>query len=86
MIETEDKNNDSNIIDELKEKDNIHSTEKDNIQEETINENSQTNCLALTIRKDYNLIIAKNFITTTGRISWKIVLSTFVLNFLRMFL
>lgn len=44
----------------------------------------EPNCLALTVRKDYNLIIVKNIFTTTGRLSWKIVLSTIVLNFLRM--
>lgn len=46
----------------------------------------EPNCLALTVRKDYNLTIIKNIFTTSGRMSLKIALSTFVLNFLRMFL
>lgn len=44
----------------------------------------EPNCLALTVRKDYNLVIVKNIFTATGRLSWKIILSTVVLNFLRM--
>ena len=44
----------------------------------------EPNCLALTIKKDYNLIIVKNIFTASGRISWKIVLSTIVLNILNM--
>lgn len=42
----------------------------------------EPNCLALTVRKDYNLIIVKNIFTASGRLSWKIVLATVVLNFL----
>lgn len=44
----------------------------------------EPNCLALTVRKDYNLMIVKNIFTASGRLSWKIVLATVVLNFLRM--
>lgn len=51
----------------------------------TPNEDNQANCLALTVRKDYNLTIIKNIFTTSGRMSLKIALSTLVLNFLRMF-
>lgn len=49
------------------------------------NEDNQANCLALTVRKDYNITIIKNIFTTSGRMSLKIALSTLVLNFLRMF-
>lgn len=45
----------------------------------------ETNCLALTVRKDYNLSIVKNSIFTTLRLSWKVALSTFVLNILKLF-
>lgn len=64
-----------------------------NIKEETleVEENQlnnddipEPNCLALTVRKDYNLTIVKNIFTTTGRLSWKVILSTLVLNFLNM--
>lgn len=51
----------------------------------TQNEDNQANCLALTVRKDYNLTIIKNIFTTTGRMSLKVALSTFILNILRMF-
>lgn len=45
----------------------------------------EPNCLALTVRKDYNLTVAKNIFTTSWRMSLKIALSTLALNFLRMF-
>lgn len=48
------------------------------------NKAPEPNCLALTVRKDYNLIIVKNIFTASGRLSWKIVLATVVLNFLNM--
>lgn len=46
----------------------------------------ETNCLALTVRKDYNLSIIKNGFFTTLRMSWKVAVSTFVLNFIKLFL
>ena len=49
-------------------------------------ETVETNCLALTVRKDYNLSIFKNTILTTFRFSWKIAFSTLVLNVLKLFL
>lgn len=48
-------------------------------------ETVETNCLALTVRKDYNLSIVKNSILTTFRISWKVAISTFILNVLKLF-
>ncbi len=45
----------------------------------------ETNCLALTVRKNYNLAIVKNSIFTTLRLSWKVALSTFLLNVLKLF-
>ena len=44
---------------------------------------SETNCLALTVKKDYNLTIFKNVITATKRMSFKVICSTVFLNFLR---
>ena len=49
-------------------------------------ETVETNCLALTVRKDYNLSIVRNSIFTTLRISLKVAISTFVLNILKLFL
>ena len=48
-------------------------------------ETAETNCLALTVRKNYNLSIVKNSIFTTLRMSWKVALSTFILNVLKLF-
>lgn len=44
----------------------------------------EPNCLALTVKKDYNLTIVKNVFTTTGRLSWKVILTTIAINFLNM--
>ena len=52
---------------------------------ESQNENTpEPNCLALVVRKDYNLTIVKNIFTTTGRLSWKIAFITAVINILNM--
>lgn len=51
----------------------------------TEEETASTTCLALTVRKSYNLAIVKNSIFTTLRVSWKVALSTFVLNILKLF-
>lgn len=58
------------------------SSEVNNLENKDCN---QSNCLALTVRKDYNLTIIKNIFTTSGRVSLKIAISTFILNILRMF-
>ncbi len=47
---------------------------------------STTNCLALTVKEDYHIVVFKNFIRKSARISWKIALSIFTMNFLNMFL
>ena len=55
--------------------------------EDTVFQNAEVvNSLALTIKKDYSLAIAKNIFIKTLRSTWKIVLSTFTLNFLKFFL
>ena len=51
-----------------------------NIEEETIE--YAKNCLALTVRKDYRITIARNVIHTAKRVSLKISLSILLLNFL----
>lgn len=51
----------------------------------TEEETATTTCLALTVRKSYNLAIVKNSIFTTLRVSWKVALTTFVLNILKLF-
>ena len=63
------------------------STESDNIENKIADSNSDiSNCLALTVKKDYNLVIAKNVVLKTLKSTWKIVLSIFTLNFLKFFL
>ena len=49
-------------------------------------ETVETNCLALTVRKNYNISIFKNTVFTTVRITCKITIFTIVLNFLSLFL
>lgn len=46
----------------------------------------ETNCLALTVRKDYNLSIVKNTIFKTIRMSVKVAISTLILNLIKIFL
>ena len=46
----------------------------------------ETNVLALTVRGDYKLSIAKNAFFKTLRMSLKVVFSTFFLNIARIFL
>ena len=55
-----------------------------NISEPDNNDIPESNCLALVVRKDYNLTIVKNVFTTTGRLSWKIALITAIINILNM--
>lgn len=53
------------------------------ITDETNNEFS-TNCLSLTIRKDYRLTILSNTVDTVKRVSFKILVNIGMLNFLGM--
>jgi len=45
-----------------------------------------TNCLALTVRKDYKITVFKNMVGKGAKVSWKIALSLLVMNFLNTFL
>lgn len=51
-----------------------------------LDELNTTNCLALTIKKDYKLIAVKNIFIKTLKISWKVIISTLTLNFIKFFL
>lgn len=46
------------------------------------NNEFNTNCLALTIRKDYRLTILSNAINTVKRVSFKVLFNIGMLNFL----
>ena len=48
-------------------------------------ETVETNCLALTVRKNHNISIFKNTVFTTFRVTFKVAVFTFVLNFLSLF-
>ena len=52
-----------------------------NIPKETTD---NTNCLALTVRKEYRLALARNLFDKGSTLTWKIGLSIIVLNFLNM--
>lgn len=60
---------------------NLDSSIEKNAEKESI----ETNCLALTVRKDYNFSIAKNTVFKTIRMSIKVAISTFVLNLIKLF-
>lgn len=47
---------------------------------------TKTDCLALVVRDSYHMQVVKNIFRKTVRLSFKIALSTFTLNFLNMFL
>lgn len=80
-----DSNEDSNIQISMNTSENDIFTNNSNCAPEQEKETVETNCLALTVRKDYNLSIFKNSIATTFRVSWKIAVSTFLLNLLKLF-
>ena len=57
------------------------------INSEVTSENTEVaNCVALTVKKDYNLTIVKNVFMRTLKNTWKIALSVFTLNVLKFFL
>lgn len=53
-----------------------------------INDNidTKTDCLALTVRDNYHIVVIKNIFKKSFRVSWKVALSIFTINFLNMFL
>ena len=48
--------------------------------------NEVANCLALTVKKDYNLSILKHVCVGALRSTWRISFAIFVLNILKFFL
>ncbi len=45
-----------------------------------------TNCLALTVVKEYKLTVVKNVFKKSFKLTWKIALSIITMNFLNTFL
>lgn len=78
---------DSNNTTALEELDSTPNDNIENMELEKNEDNSEvSNCLALTVQKDYGLSIVKNVVVKTLRSAWKIALSIFTLNFLKFFL
>lgn len=78
---------DSNNTTALEELDSTPNDNIENMELEKNEDNSEvSNCLALTVQKDYSLSIVKNVVVKTLRSAWKIALSIFTLNFLKFFL
>lgn len=89
----ENNSNQDNLIDnkndlQIEESGSLENTE--NAKESLVETENQSpevaNCLALTVKKDYNLSIVKNVVVKAFRNAWKIALSIFTLNFLKFFL
>ena len=59
----------------------------DELNQELTNENDEvSNCLALTVQKDYNLSVVKNVFVRTVKGIWKVAISIFTLNIIKFFL
>ncbi len=43
-------------------------------------------CVALTVREDYKMVVARNVLKKGAKMSWKVALSTLVMHFLNIFL
>lgn len=69
-------------MEELKEEINTELIDIDN--ENNIIE--PTNCLALTVVKEYKLTVVKNVFKKSCKLTWKIALSIITMNFLNTFL
>lgn len=83
----ENNSSQDNLIDNKDELQVEENASLDNVETSTETENQEVaNCLALTVKKDYNLSIVKNVVVKTFRNAWKIALSIFTLNFLKFFL
>ena len=70
------------FLEELKEEINTELIDIDN--ENNIIE--PTNCLALTVVKEYKLTVVKNVFKKSCKLTWKIALSIITMNFLNTFL
>ena len=57
-----------------------------NMSESQEQDTNVVNCLALTVKKDYNLSIVKNVVVKTFKNFWKIAVSIFTLNLLKFFM
>ena len=90
---TQNNSNQVNLIDNkdnLQIQENVSLDNMKNIEDFSIETKSKNpevvNCLALTLKKDYNLAIVKNVVVKAFKNVWRVALSIFTLNFLKFFL
>lgn len=72
------------FLEELKEEINDKLIDNDINNDNNIIE--PTNCLALTVVKEYKLTVVKNVFKKSFKLTWKIALSIITMNFLNTFL
>lgn len=63
----------------------VSTNELDNDSSNNINENNTSNCLALTIKKDYKLTSKTNVILRSLRMTFKVFVSYVTLNIIKLF-
>ena len=88
----ENLNNNQNNI-EMPEVDDIVQIVQEDIENrndsvsDTINlkDANTSNCLALTIKKEYKLVAIKNVFIHSLKVTWKVIVSTVTLHFLKIF-
>lgn len=94
--ENEFNNNDENLDlqkenvysnEELNSESNINATEPEHSIETTSPDSNDevSNCLSLTVKKDYSLSIVKNIVVRGIKDIWRIAVSFLTLNFLKFF-
>ena len=70
----------------VKTEDNIEVKNGDNNNDNYNDGNYNSNCLALTLKKDYHLSVFKNITFKAFKGTWRIAISIMTLNFLSLFL
>jgi len=86
-LDTENISNNNHILEDTSYSNTSLTLEQQNLNNECDSEiDNTTNCLALTVRDNYKIVVFKNFFKKGARISWKVALSMFTINFLNMFL
>ena len=83
--------NDLKTLDTTSVEDSIEDCVEDSVENSTedseiLEDNSEiSNCLALTVKKDYNLSVVKNVVVRTFKGIWKVAISIFTLNIIKFF-
>ena len=88
LIENMNEGNINSIISNVIEKDETI-TDANNSEDKsnTLEDNTEvSNCLALTVKKDYSMAVVKNVFVRTVKGIWKVAVSIFTLNIIKFFL